>query len=463
MKIGLAASFALLAAPLQAQRSEVPPKTLVVQRVDSLVRARLADPRGPASIAVAIVRRGDTLVDNAWGTADVTTNRPATPSTVYRIASVSKQFTAALVLKLVDRGRLALTDTLGRFLTGLRPEWRPITIEQLLNHTSGLHRDYNTEMRRRLPTQPVDTLIAWAARDTTLSAPGTRWAYSNTGYMLLGALIEKLYRKPYRDVLRDEIARPLGLASLGWCTSPRFRRQLTRGHERSAEGTLQLAPDVNTDIALGPGSICSTAGDLARWNAALHGGRVLSPASYTAMTTPHGPAAREYYGFGIRRRPTPYGPALEHDGGTIGGASENVWLPAESLSVTVFFNSTAGPATSPILSQLVRVALGDPLPGANGADSSAPTVAEGPRAFTGFYEGLRLGRGIEVRLENDTLVGVPTNGGRAPLLLQSGTTYFVGRVGSSTTITFVPGPDGRVTAMIYRSGPGQERTFPKTR
>ena len=447
-----------------AQRPLLPPKATVARQVDSLVRARLADPPGPASISVAIVRGGETLVQQAWGTADVATNRPATAASTYEIASTAKQFTAALVLKLVDRGTLSLSDTLGRHLTGLRPEWRPLTIEQLLNHTSGLHREYRPPSRLT-QSQPSDTLLAWARRDTMAFAPATRWGYSNTGYMLLGLLIEKLYGKPYGHVLRDEIARPLGLTTLGWCTAREKRATATKGYRRSAQGALQPAAEASTDLALGGGGICSSAGDLARWNVALHGGRVLSPASYAAMTTPRGAAVNEGYGFGIRSRRTPWGTTLlGHDGGTLGFLAETWWLPAESLSVAVLQNTLP---TTFLFGTLARIALGQPLPGAVAAAASAgvPVAKDVPmplEALVGFYEGARMGVGIEVTLENGTLYGAAGGGGKLPLVLQSGTTYYVGSEGASRTVTFTIGADGRATAMVMRQG-AAERTLPKVR
>lgn len=441
--------------------SAAPSQTEVATVVDAIVRARLAHPQGPASVSVAIVRAGETLVDQAWGTANVSAGRPATAAATYRLGSISKQFTAALILQLVDRGTLKLddsvADTLGRHVSGLRPEWRPITIEQLLNHTSGLPRDYRQHVVQAVQAllNPTDTArLEWAAQDPMVFAPGTQHLYSNTGYMLLGMLVEKLHRKPYGEVVRDEIAAPLGLTTLGPCTAPEKRATEATGHIRDRQGKLQAASELITDLLVGGGGLCATAGDLARWNAALHGGRVLSPTSYDAMITPRGAAIGDRYGFGIRSlRMSWGGPVLTHDGTTIAFVSENSWFPDERLSVTVLYNSTAGPGTSPLAAQLARVALGHTLPQAS---------ATGRDAFVGFYEG-RPGRGVIVTLEKDTLYAQPTDGGRQPLVRHEGTTFHVGSASASLgSVTFVVGIDGRPTAMILRQGTN-ERTFPKVR
>jgi D-alanyl-D-alanine carboxypeptidase len=313
------------------------PKEVAAARVDSMARAYMAA-KGPASMSVAIMRGSDTLVLRAWGLADVAANRPVTPATTYQIGSVTKQFTAVLLLEQVERGKLALTDSIGRYLTtGLRPEWRSLTIEQLLNHTAGMQND----LKREGPPEDAvstDTMIAWAARDTMAFPPGTRFAYSNVGYLLLGALVEKLYGKPYGAVLREEIARPLGLRSLGWCAEKAKDTMLATGYQYLGVGKLQPLPYAHPTKSLGAAGLCSTAGDLATWNQALHGGRVLSSASYAAMTTPRG--AAKAYGFGLQFSTTPWGArVIYHLGSVMGYAAENGWFPAESLSVTVLYNS----------------------------------------------------------------------------------------------------------------------------
>jgi D-alanyl-D-alanine carboxypeptidase len=354
----LATTLPLSAGAAQSPRQ--PAKDVVAARVDSMARAYMAE-KGPASMSVAISRGSETLVQRAWGVADIVTGRPATAASIYKIGSVSKQFTAVLVLKQVERGKLALTDSIGRYLTtGLRPEWRPLTIEQLLNHTAGLPNDLKREGR---PQEEVsaDAMIAWAARDTMSFAPGTRFGYSNVGYLLLGALVEKLYGKPYRAALHEEIARPLGLGTLGWCTEPGEETLVVTGHQYLGPGKLEPAPYAHPSKSLGGGAICASAGDLAAWNRALHGGRVLSPASYTAMITPRG--ASRAYGFGLQLTTTAWGASgIFHLGGIMGFSAQNAWFPAESLSVTVLYNSIGNGFPTNFILEIARAASAEPPP-----------------------------------------------------------------------------------------------------
>jgi len=330
----LAFFVACLAAPVTAQQ---PSAARLEAAIDSVVKTDVLA-QGMPSVSVVIMRGGETLLERAWGLADLASGRRAEPSTVYQIASISKQFTAVLILKLVERGKLSLADSLGRHLTGLNPEWQSITVEQLLNHTSGLKADFRN-FARRSEMRSRDSLLAMAIRDTLATRPGTTFIYSNTGYMILGVLIEKYYGKSYADALRDEIARPLGLTALKYCDAEK-PAGMAESYQRSPQGTATPMASIHPSQLLGNGGICSTASDLAKWNRALHGGRVLAPASYAAMTTPRGAAAiAGKYGLGLYVRPAPWGSmAMVHEGTTAGYASANAWYPAESLSVTVLYN-----------------------------------------------------------------------------------------------------------------------------
>ena len=460
--IALFSALPNVATAAQSPGALTPPTAAELSaRIDSVVKADIL-PRGFPSVSIVVTRGGRTLLDRTWGVANITTGQKAEPKTTYNIGSMAKQFTAALILKLVDRGKLSLTDSIGRHLKGSRPEWNAITIDQMLNHTSGLPRDFATG-RPETDNVPSDSLIAAAARDTLVSKPGTVFAYSNTGYMLLGALVEKMYGKPYGNVLRDEIARPLGLTSLGWCENVTRDRAAT-GYIRSSDGKATPRGDVHSSDGLGSSAICSTAGDIAKWNQALHGGRVLSAASYAAMTTARGAAAGKY-GFGLVPRKSQWGsPAINHDGEDNGFSSHNGWFPAESLSVTLLYNAL--PRHEVNMADFVGlIALGGkprpipPLPVIT--LPVAATQGEGRPKVVGAYE-MGVGRMFIVSFEDDKLYVTPPGGSPQQLFLQTGTTYAMGNPQSTTTVTFKSGADGVVTGLIARQG-GVDRELRKVK
>jgi D-alanyl-D-alanine carboxypeptidase len=460
----LAALGAFTAETATAQQPAVrtpPTREALAARIDSVVHADILA-RGFPSVSIAIARGAEgMLLERAWGLADVASGRKADPSTIYNIGSTAKQFTAALILRLVERGMLALTDTIGRHLAGSRPEWNAITLDQLLNHTSGLEHDV-PQVVAESDSVSLEALVALAAQEKPAAPPGTKFLYSNTGYMLLGALVEKMYGKPYAVVLRDEIVRPLGLQSLGACQTLPEARAAT-GYIRTSFGTSIPRGYVHPSHGTGAGNICATAGDLARWNAALHGGRVVSAESYTAMTTPRGGAAGDY-GFGLGIRKAPWGGAvINHDGEDDGYSSHNSWFPAESLSVTLLYNGL--PRHEANIGYFVGfIALGGSPPPVRPLQVPqlpvAATPGDGRPAFVGAYD-FTVGRTFIVTFEDGKPYMTPPGGSPTPLLLESGMSYRVVGLQPETIITFTV-KDGVVTGFTTRSN-GRERELRKVK
>jgi CubicO group peptidase (beta-lactamase class C family) len=455
-----------------------PAAAALAARIDSVVQVDVLA-QGMPSVSVVVTRGNETLVERAWGLADVSSGRRAEPSTTYQVASVSKQFTAALVLKLVDRGRLSLSDTLGRFFDGLKPEFDGITVEQLLNHTSGLKGDFRGPPEQ-MAAGPItrDSLVALAARDTLAAKPGTKFIYSNTGYMLAAAITEKLSGRSYAEALREEIARPLGLKSLARCTTDKSGG--AESYVRSAQEKPRPVSSYHPAVTLGNGGICTTAGDLARWNRALHGGRVLSEASYRAMTTPRGAAAiAGNYGLGLYVRPEPWGKkVILHGGTTAGYSAANLWYPADSISVTVLYNGVPQVPVNvaAVIAQLAhgltpaprRVVAQTPTPPAapvvtieNTPSAAAPA---GAARFVGEYEAVP-GVVFSITLENGILFNTPParlGNPKQYLVHNSGTSFHPGG-NEAMTLTFVVDTRGEVTGFVARGGNGSERMLRRVR
>ena len=482
----MAMTPSLLSAQQKPASGAPPSAAALTALVDSVVNADLLA-RGVPSVSVAVARGNETLVQRAWGRADVASGRAADTSTLYALGSNSKQFTAALVLKLVERGRLTLGDSIGRHLTGLRPEWKAITIEQLLNHTSGLQRGGFVDMSRIEEDVSFDTIISRAAQDPMEARPGTKHIYSNLGYVILGALVEKLYGKPYEAVLRNEIARPLGLTALRYCGDAGPGTQAA-GHMLSlSDGALSPPPSLHPSQQLGAAGICSTAADLAKWNRALHGGRVLSKASYTAMVTPRGVAGN--YGLGLSVGRVNWGDSIIAHGGQepSGYVSENAWYPADSLSVTILYNSFPRVAAAGGTHTIAALALGEtppatasaaPKPATEAAaEASTQTASQGAaatpatgivgeearRQFVGEYE-MRPGAPlVRVEYEEGTFMLTTPGGDKLPLVHKSGASYGLGSADSTTVVTFLADVGSRVVGLLARDANSPERRLRKIR
>jgi CubicO group peptidase (beta-lactamase class C family) len=300
----------------------------------------------------------------AWGMADLENSVTATTRSVYRIGSVTKQFTASIVMQLMEQGKLRVDDSIGAHLGGLPAAWRPVTIRQLLNHTSGIpsYTSVGERWRRRWSEEmPPESLLAFTATDTMWFPPGSRWRYDNTGYVLLGMLIEKLTGHSWAADIEERFAKPMGLADTRSCQAEPIIPRRVRGYEPEGNGWVNT-PYLAMSQPYAAGAMCSTVADLVRWNRALHTGKVVSAASYALMITPQGAAAggELAYGFGLGRDTIAGKPVITHGGGIHGFITGNAWVPSAELSVTVLTNSGGAPAGD-LLKQLIRAALGVPL------------------------------------------------------------------------------------------------------
>ena len=255
---------------------------------------------GPGA-AVIVVRSGKTVLRKGYGLANIELSVPVAPEMVFRIGSVTKQFTAAAILKLVEAGKLSLSDEIGRFLPDYPAPGRRITVEQLLNHTSGIRSLTGMPAwasHTREDWTPAQ-LIAFFQNEPLDFEPGTGWKYNNSGYVLLGAIIEKVSGKRYEDFLAETIFRPLGMERTRYGSDAPIIPGRVEGYQRTPGGIVN-APYLSMTQPYSAGALVSTVDDLARWQAALDRDGLLSAESrrrmWTPVTLPDGTGTR--YGFG---------------------------------------------------------------------------------------------------------------------------------------------------------------------
>jgi CubicO group peptidase (beta-lactamase class C family) len=283
-----------LACPGALSAQAPPPPARVAQVVDSLARAFVAQ-RGAPSVAIAVVRGETPIVMKGWGKADLENDVAATEHSVYRIGSITKQFTAAAVMQLVEQGKVRLADSIATYLPNLPAAWRGVTVRQLLNHTSGIpsYTSLGPAWQRRWGEEmSPDTLVALTASQPMWYTPGSEWRYNNSGYVVLGMLIEKVAGRPWGVDIEERFLKPLGLTETVHCLATPVVPRRVHGYALDAGGWVN-APYLAMSQPYAAGALCSSVSDLARWNRALHGGRVVSAASYAQMTTPEGPASRD--------------------------------------------------------------------------------------------------------------------------------------------------------------------------
>src|SRR5262245_9217427 len=282
-------SAALLAGALTTPaHAQAPDTRALVRYVDSVATAAVTEHR-TAGVSVAVVKNGHTVLAKGYGFADLENDVPATAATVYRIGSVTKQFTSAAIMRLVEQGKVSLDDTLQKFLPNFPTQGNRVTVRHLLNHTSGI-KSYTSlgpkwQRVNRLDLAQ-DSLVAMFANEPFDFKPGDAWLYDNSGYFLLGMIIEKLTGKSYGQYLQDELFTPLGLKSTIYCDQAPLIKHRAQGYASKPDGSFINAEPLSMTQPDAAGSLCSTVTDLAAWTLALSSGKVVSPASYKLMTTP---------------------------------------------------------------------------------------------------------------------------------------------------------------------------------
>ena len=325
-----------------------------------------------AGFAVAVTERGRTRFARGYGFADLEQRTPVRADTVFRVGSITKEFTAAAVMKLVEARKLSLDDRLAEHLPDF-PRGGEVTIRQLLHHTSGIHNytdlpGFAEAMARDHGAYDMLALIA-GAEPLYDFAPGTSWSYSNSGYYLLGLVVEKASRRPFAAYLKSEIIDPLGLAAIRVDDVAEIVPGRAEGYDKAkapAAGFIN-APPISMSVAAAAGAIRSTAGDLARWHEALLGGRVLRPASLRLMLEPgrlsdgrlasatqtagpNGPPSD--FGFGIYTARRDGRRSVGH-GGSINGFNANVQTFPDS-GVTVALLTNTGGGTAKLMPRLIE-------------------------------------------------------------------------------------------------------------
>jgi hypothetical protein len=296
---------------------------------------------------------------------------------------------------------------------------------------------------------PHDSLIGIVANDSMDFSAGSQFRYNNTGYYLLGMLLEKVTGRSYADLVRDQLATPMSLRATMYCATAPLIKHRAQGYQVGPDDKLVNADPLSMTQPFSAGALCSTVGDLVAWQRALAAGRVVKPAFYTAMITPEGAASASAYGYGLfmdtlggRRR-------VQHGGGINGFNSMLQYYPADTLSIAVLAN-TNGPWADRVANNIARAALGVPLTPTPPRLRDLPTTAEERARFAGTYRlPLPNGQTLNLRIfERDGQVMAQGEGQPEIPLRYQGNSTFGASFDRSMRITFAPGtPSPKVTLV----------------
>ncbi len=380
--------LATLSATLSAQTTNML-DTATATRVDQAVTKVIAD-TGIPSASVALVQHGDIVYLHAYGKARLEPPMPATTEMQYSIGSVSKQFTAALILMLVQDGKMTLDDPVGKYLPQLTRA-NEVTVRQLLSMTAG-YQDFWPEdyvmTTMMVPTTAQHILDVWGAKPLDFD-PGTQWQYSNTNYVIAGRIAEIAGGKPLVEQLRARIFEPLHMTGVRDQDASHLPPSDPTGYYQHALGPLRPAPLEGTGWMFAAGELAMSPHDLALWNISMMNRSLMKPASYDAMFTnvtlkngkPTG------YGLGVQLSERDGQHVISHSGEVSGFVSQNTIYPDSKAAVTVLTNIDASSAAAAIARALAPIVLstGTNVNAANGSQAAAE--ARALRIFTGLQNG----------------------------------------------------------------------------
>jgi CubicO group peptidase (beta-lactamase class C family) len=367
----LAALLLILACPFAAATGLSSTETAAIDRAvtDTLQAA------GVPAASIAVVKNGQLAYAQAYGFAELPARR-ATQSMAFAIGSVSKQFTASLILLLAQDGKLSLDDKVGRFMPDLAGA-QQVSIRQILSHTAGYEdfapEDYTTPPMTK-PTTPEAMVAEWGRKKLDFK-PGTAWQYSNTGYTIAALIAQKAGGAPFFDQLRARILAPLRLRSAVDYDAHGIPAGGPAGYQRHALGPPRLAARDQPGWSFGSGGLAMTAADLATWDISLMNRSLLAPASYDALETPVKLAdgTDTGYGLGVQLRQAGRHHGIVHTGEETGFTAYNEVFPADHAAVAVLVNEDATPASAVIARQIEGIAFG--IPPAASADPARARLA----------------------------------------------------------------------------------------
>jgi len=285
---------------------------------------------------VLVMQKGKTIYKQSFGMADREWNVANTAETKYRIGSVTKQFTAACILLLAEQGKLSLEDKLSTYITNY-PKGDSINIHMLLNHTSGIknYTDIPEFWPKAILPLSHDSMIALFKNKPLDFSPGSKWNYSNSGYFLLGVIVEKASGKNFSDYLLENVIKKTGLKNTAMDDLDSVLVYRAKGYDKNRQGVWQHAMYISMEGPYSAGAMVSTVDDLYLWTKALHNNQVLSAASTQKMMT----AYKDNYGYGIGVDSLKTHRRVSHNGGIPGFSSYLAYFPNDDICVALISNN----------------------------------------------------------------------------------------------------------------------------
>ena len=416
-----------------------------VERVDAAVQRAIDSYRIPGA-EIAIISNGTIIYRRGYGVKNIATAQPVNVTTRFEVGSITKQFTAAAIMQLVEDGRLSLDDRLVKFI-GSYPAASDVTIRQLLWQTTGIP-NYTAAknfvaLAERRPAS-FDAIINLIANKPLRFTPGSRWEYSNSNYIILGRIIELVSGQSYTDYLFSHVIKPAGMSQTSTIGNEAQLSDFATGYGPSKSGAkLNRAPRFGSGWAWAAGYLVSNVDDLAAWDNEFFGGRIIAPKDVTLATSPGmlSDGKPTMYGFGWVID-SQYGHRrIWHNGGTFGYSASNMTYPDDNLAIIALFNQVQAPAesiTAKIFDALhPELVPAHPTPAPNEDLSVTARAKEWiGRIQTGRIDRSQLSAAMSKALTPDLVAGAKAQ---------------FGRLGPARTLTYLgKSTQGASTVYVYR-------------
>lgn len=392
-----------------------------------------------------VARAGDVIYSKGFGFADLEWNIPNAPNTKFRLGSVTKQFTAASILLLEERGKLSVSDPVKKYMPDAPAAWDKITIMNLLTHTSGIPNFTSfPEYPKWEPFSTTAEQLVAKFRDKPLDfAPGEKWNYSNSGFVLLTYLIEKITGASYETFVKENIFAPLDMKDSGVDSNAAVIPHRASGYVYR-EGHFENAGFIHMTIPQGAGALYSTTEDLLKWERGLFGGKLLKPASLEKMTTPF----KQDYAFGLAVQTTGGHKAIEHNGGIEGFNTMLAYYPDDKMTVVVLSNVN-GNAPGEIATKLAAIGRGETITLTNERKEitlDSATLSH----YVGAYK-MTNGPNMLLTLEGNQLSSRLGNQQAVPIFPESKTMFFLKVVDAQLEFSKFDA-EGRPAAITLHQG-----------
>ena len=367
------------------------------KRMDSLSHVYL-DSGKAAGIAVAVFKGNEKLLLKSYGLADLEWGVKLPVDASFEIGSVTKQFTGAATLQLMEQGKLSLDDDITKYIS-FNTKGKKVTIRHLLSHTSGIKGYTELPLFEKVSVHkyPKDTLLRLVEKENFDFEPGEALIYNNTGFFMLGLIIEKVSGMSYEEYVSKNLFEKAGMTNSYYCSESKVIKNRAHGYDTGEKGLVR-AGYLDHTWPYSAGSLCSTVEDLVKWDDALHHGKILQEKTYEEFLTPVSlnDGTVTHYAKGITITDYNGHRMIEHGGGINGFLSENRYFPDENLKIVVLINSTGPVSPSQIADQLSEFILG--------TGSKEPAYFTGDLAtYAGTYKGRGRGEDLSVTIAKGDL------------------------------------------------------------